>query len=137
MINWKYSKFRNLTCLVCFSLGSRFKLISRCYICVALYIGSSTVNQVSRKIANPTSKRSDGGIREVGPVSAGNVRRDTGRKSAGGSVRAYFRIFGGVLASHTSTRHARSQRTATVDKAYPKFAKHGHAHDDEQLSVVR
>jgi len=97
-------------------------------------IGTPAVDQVQGKVADPTPERADGGVREVGPMSARDVRRDTGREPAGGSVRTHIRVLGGVLARNPPARHARPQRTAAVDETDQKLAEHGHAHhvvDDE------
>jgi len=115
---------------------------SQAYIChcIYCYTGTPAVDQVQGQVADSTPERADGGVREVSSMSARDVRRDTGREPAGGSVRTHIRVLGGVLACHPPARHARPQRTAAVDEADQKLAEHGHAHhviDDEQLSAVR
>lgn len=71
--------------------------------------GTPAVDQVQRQVADPTPERTDGGVREVSPMSTGDVRRDTGREPAGGSVRTHIRVLGGVLARNPPARHARPQ----------------------------
>lgn len=102
--------------------------------------GTPTVDQIPGKVTDPTPERADGSVREVGSVSARDVRCDTGWEPAGGSVRAHIRILGGVLARDPPARHPGSQWTAAVDQADQELAEHGHAHhvvDDEQLPAVR
>lgn len=79
--------------------------------------GAPATDQIPGQIADPTPERANGGVRKTGPVSAGNVRRHTGREPAGRGVRAHIRVLGGVLARHTPARDARPQRTATVAQA--------------------
>lgn len=60
------------------------------------------VDQVAGKVADQTPERADGGSRETGPVSARDVRRDPGRESVGGGLRARGRVPGSLLEGHAS-----------------------------------
>lgn len=105
-----------------------------------IYAGTAAIDQIPGQITNATPERADGGVGKVGPVSAGNVRRDFGRESAGGGVRTHLRVLGSLLACDTSASHARPERIAIVDATDQELAEHGHAHhgfDDEQLPAVR
>lgn len=60
------------------------------------------VDQVAGEVADQTPERADGGRREAGPMPARDVRRDPGRESAGGGLRARGRVPGSILESHAS-----------------------------------